>query len=688
MPFLRHRHPRRVGVVIVSNMPDDAPTRPVDQDDYPTRRVDPDDRPTVRRIMSGMRVFGGHVLKTLSTRAGMGARWRKRDEKPERLARSKVPIAKGELIGGEYEVLDTLGEGGCGVVYLVQVRHTRQTLALKTIRDELLDHPGALEVFKKEALLWVNLERHPFILSAEWVDEVSGRLFVVMEYVARDAQGRVSLADYLARAGEPIDPSQALKWAIQFCLGMEHARAHGIECHRDIKPQNILIAPDGTLRISDFGLATAAEEAWRGSSRWERGSFVTRGAEGGFGFSLMLTEGKRWCGTPGYVAPEVYRGEGSDVRSDIYSFGLVLWQIATGSRVPPFWIAGSGEEESRMRTIYEQQMAGKFPPVKHLLFSSIEGCLRPIPSERFGSFQDLRKRLERLLMITGRTFAVPQIGQWTSGTWSNKGAAFKALGRHEEALGCYDKALAIDPRNVTAWTNKSISLAALGRHEQEIGCYDKALAINPTDANVWCNKGATLDGLDRHQEAIECFDKALEIDPQYALAWHNKGVAHRALAETIDPWVGFGNFEEALRCLDKALAIDPQDASAWNEKGLVNRALGRERSDTALYVAALVCYDEALAINPRYVPALGNKADTLDVIGLHEDAVDCCDKALAIDPRNAVLWYTKALAEDALSKWCEATSSYQKFIELAPPQYTQQIEPAQRRLHELKSKGI
>jgi tetratricopeptide (TPR) repeat protein len=653
--------------------------------------MDPDDRPTVRRIMSDMRAFGGHVLKTLSMNARMGARWKTRHEKPERLARSNVPLAKGELIGGEYEVLDTLGEGGCGVVYLVQVRHTRQTLALKTIRDELLDHPGALEAFKKEALLWVNLERHPFILSAEWVDEVSGRLFVVMEYIARDAQGRVSLADYLAPAGKPIEPSQALKWAIQFCLGMEHARAHGIECHRDIKPQNILITHDGTLRISDLGLATAAEEAWRGSSRWERGSFVTRGAEGGFGFSLMLTEGKRWCGTPGYVAPEVYRGEESDVRSDIFSFGLVLWQIATGSRVPPFWIAGPGEEESRMRTIYEQQMAGRFPPVKHLLFSPIEGCLRPIPAERFGNFQELRKILERLwVLVTGKSFdvPVPEIGRWTSGVWSNKGAAFKALGRHEEAVSCYDKALTIDPRNAAAWGNKGISLTALGRHEQAINCYDKALAIDPRNANAWCNKGATLDDLDRHQEAIDCYDRALAIDPKSALAWDNKGVAHRALGD-LNSWTGgSGNFEEALRCFDKALAIDPQNASAWNGKGSVHRALGRERSDTAAYVAALVCFDKALAINPRYVPALGNKADTLDVMGLHEDAIDCCENALAVDPRNADMWYTKALAEDAMSKWCEAMSSYQKFIELALPQYAQQIAHARQRLHELESKGI
>ncbi len=146
--------------------------------------------------------------------------------------------------------------------------------------------------------------------------------------------------------------------------------------------------------------------------------------------------------------------------------------------------------------------------------------------------------------------------------------------------------------------------------------------------------------------------------------------------------------EEALRCFDKALAIDPRYASAWDGKGLVHRALGRERSDIASYVTALVCFDKALAIDPRYVPALGNKANTCGVMGLHEDAVDCCEKALAVDPRNADLWFTRELADDCLSHWREAMSSYEKFVELAPLQYAQQIAHARQRLHELKSKQI
>lgn len=290
------------------------------------------------------------------------------------------PYQNGDVIAGKYEVRRVLGKGGFGIVYHVRFRETGEDFALKTFKDELTADPAALEAFKKEALVWVNLERHPFILPAIWVEEIRrgrvatpdgsgklvldsrsaqepcGRLLVIMDYVEADAQGRASLGDYLA-AG-PLDENQVLKWGIQFCLGMEHARAHGVECHRDIKPANIMITKDGALKVSDFGLAIATESAWRGAAG--RGSAVT-GKGGEFGLSVVQSEGKVICGTPGYIAPEMCRAEGASVQSDIYSFGLVLWQMAAGSPVPPFRVPWRGDFVEYMRGVYEQQMSGRIP---------------------------------------------------------------------------------------------------------------------------------------------------------------------------------------------------------------------------------------------------------------------------------------------------------------------------------------
>jgi tetratricopeptide (TPR) repeat protein len=607
---------------------------------------------------------------------------------------------RGDVIGGKYEIHGTLGEGGFGVVYLVYDRQLKEVNALKTVRGELLADAAAREAFKKEALLWVNLEEHPFILAARWVMEVSGRLFVAMDYVAPDAYGRMNLADHLARADGPLDAGQTLKWALQFCLGMEHAQARGIKCHRDIKPANMLITQDGTLKISDFGLATAAEVAWRGTGGRVR-SLVTRGPEGSFGLSLMQNGGQARCGTPGYMAPEVYRGEGADIRSDLYSFGLVLWQMATGSPVPPFVVPYRGDLEGCLRQIYEQQMRGRVPRVDDFSGPVVERCLRPNPSERYGTFAELRRALEPMLeRKTGRKLEIPQVGEKTAAFWNNKGGSLAALGRHEHAISCFDQALVIDRRHTFAWNNRGVSLDDLGRSEEALGCYDHALAIDTRFAAAWYNKGGSLAALGRHEEAVGCYDQALVIEPRKAVAWNNKGNSLVALgrraeasncydqALAIDPrdaegWYNkggsldaLGRHEEAIGCYDQALAIDPRYAKAWYNKGGSLADLGRREE-------AIVCYDQALAIDPRYAKAWYNKGVSLADLGRCAEAIGCYDQALAIDPRYVEAWHNKARREDALGWRREAALSYRKFIELAPPHYSQQIARGRQRLAEL-----
>jgi tetratricopeptide (TPR) repeat protein len=631
--------------------------------------------------------------------------------------RAEAGYKKGDVIGGKYEIRGTLGKGGFGVVYLAYDRDTNEPCALKTFRDELLADAAAREAFKKEALLWVNLERYPFILTALWVAEVSGRLFVVMDHVSPDAQGRVSLADHLARASGPLNADQTLKWAGQFCLGMEHAQARGIKCHRDIKPANILVARDGTLKISDFGLAAGAELAWRAPGG-VHGSLVTGGVEGPFGLSLMQIGGKARCGTPGYMAPEVYRGEGADIRSDIYSFGLVLWQMATGSPVPPFVPPYRGDLEAYLRETYEQQMSARVPRVEGSLGPVIERCLRPSPAERYGSFAELRGALEPILEpIAGMRTEDPVVGEKTAAFWSNKGGSLATLARHEEALGCYDQALAIDPRNAIIWNNKGSSLAALGRREQALGCYDEALAIDPRHASALHNKGESLDALGRPEEALLCYDQvlaidprrtdalngkgnalaklgrpgdaiacfahALDIDPRNAMALYNSGIACHAVgmnddalklfdrALAIDPryskaWYNkgailhtLGRRDEALKCFDQVVAIDPRDTKAWFNKGVISEALGRRDE-------ALKCFDKALAIDPQDTNAWNNKGNVLANLGRKEEAVSCYDKALAIDSRDARVLSNKGNLLDSLGRSDEARGCFDQAMAIDP----------------------
>ncbi len=132
---------------------------------------------------------------------------------------NRAVYKKGDFIGQTYEIYDVLGEGGFGIVYLVYSHETESVYALKTFRDEYLEDKQIRDRFRKEAQVWIDLERHPYLVRTYFVDEISGRLYIVMEHIAPDEQGLNNLEDYLKK--RPPDFVQSLRWAIQFCYGME-----------------------------------------------------------------------------------------------------------------------------------------------------------------------------------------------------------------------------------------------------------------------------------------------------------------------------------------------------------------------------------------------------------------------------------------------------------------------------------
>jgi serine/threonine protein kinase len=558
--------------------------------------------------------------------------------------RNEITLYKsGDLIGGKYEIRDVLGEGGCGVVYLALDRETKRLCALKTFRDDLLTSATAREAFKNETRVWVNLENHPFILAARWVVEFSGRLFVEMDYVAPDSKGRINLGHYLT--GHPLDTNQVLKWSIQFCSGMEHANSHGIECHRDIKPGNILIGNDRALKITDFGLAAAAEAAWR--QRNGHGEIILYvGKKSDLGLSLIRSLDNKFCGTPGYIPPEVLRGEAWDKRSDMYSFGLVMWQMCTGSTTPPFIVLWKGNLEEFLRENYQQQIRGRLPRFNSPLKSVVVRCLSPKRSERYSDFHQLRRVLELMWRKTvGSDFVQPIVEERGVNFWNRKGQSLSSLGKDEQAIMCYDKALAIDPSNVVVLNNKGIALRNLGRFAEAIECLDIALAIDPENETFWNTKGTVLDSLRRYDEAIECYNKAAAINKKYANPWYNKGRCFFSLKR----------YKEATACFDGALAINPKDTDVWHSKGVALAKLGRQ-----------------------------------------EDAVECYDKALAIDPLSAGVWFDRAVAWEVICMFGttplameyrqEAITSYRKFLALASPDKLESIAKARQRIQVLESK--
>ena len=456
----------------------------------------------------------------------------------------------GDVIGQEYEVIKVLGSGGFGVVYLVYDRFTKNECALKTMHSRLLADSKIRDLFRKEANVLVELDRHPYLVRTYFVDEFSGILFIAMEYIAPNDQGINSLAGYLKNRQPELQ--QNLRWAIQICLGMEYAYSKGIRTHRDLKPENIMITQEGTVKITDFGLAGVLDAVMVSSKKLSGGVGIFGKTQGGAVF-----------GTLSHMSPEQFSNAAScDERSDIYSLGIMLFQMESGGELPFLAVPprdDSSEESIRfgleMRQLHLETSA---PRLNSHLYPIIQRCLEKNPGKRYQSFSKLRSDLEPLLkQINGEVIRIPQLGKLSVQDLCYKGINLSSLERYEDAICFFDKALDIEPNNVGALNDKGKSLNSLGRHEEALHYLDKALEINPLFASAITNKGLSLSQLGRSEEALRYYDKSLEISPQNVASLINKG----------NYFNGIGRYEDGIVCFNLVLEIDCNDIDAYLGKG-------------------------------------------------------------------------------------------------------------------------
>ncbi|MEM2933453.1 MAG: tetratricopeptide repeat protein [Methanocellales archaeon] len=590
-----------------------------------------------------------------------------RFKKPPRGFEKKWKI--GDKMLNRYEIKD-IKEGGLGVVYIAFDHHWRRWFAIKTFKDEFLWREEVVRKFLREAETWVKLDKHRNIVKAEFVQRIEGKPYIFLEYIS----GK-SLREWIDE--NLLDIPQAIDFAIQICSGMEYAfKKMGI-VHRDLKPQNVLITKDKVAKITDFGLVKILEDELvkeRLGERLEPGK--TR-------------VGHVW-GTKPYISPEQYIDPRSaDVRSDIFSFGVILYEMLTqnlpfeveyeeGKGIYLEYLAAGGVEE-----LIEPKQRNPAVPME--LNSVVMKCLNQDPGQRFQNFSELKVEFLRIYeKVTGKIYEIQvEIEHLTAADWNHKGLSLYSIGRYEEALACFDRAIELERDDALIWNNKGLALYKAGKLEEALDCFDRALLLNPRYPSAWNNRGLALKSLGRVNEAISCFDRALELDPKDAPAWNNKGLAFQSI----------GRFQDAVPCFDRALELDPKDAPAWNNKGVALFNLKQ-------YQEALQCYRKSLEINPRnslvwnnigaLLLALGkteegvfyfkkaleiddrdlkawnNLGSAYSKLSLHSEAVKCFDELLKIDPNNFEAWCNKGAAVSNLGKLEESLAYYDKAIQLNP----------------------
>jgi serine/threonine-protein kinase len=272
-------------------------------------------------------------------------------------------LGVGSILGGRFEIVSVLGSGGMGMVYKARDRELSELVALKVLHSDSLDRGENRERLKDELRLARRIT-HPNVLRTYDFGDLDGVTFVSMEYVRG-----VTLRELLDGASEPLPFRAALRLSRQVAAGLAAAHELGV-VHRDVKPENVILDPAGNARVMDFGIArTVAEES-------------------------AYTRAGQVVGTPHYIAPERLRSEPADARSDVYSLGVMLFEVFAGE--PPF-------PGGTLPQIVSQHLYDPPPPVRSRrseipeeLEAILLRCLAKTPEARFADAGAVLAALDRV----------------------------------------------------------------------------------------------------------------------------------------------------------------------------------------------------------------------------------------------------------------------------------------------------
>ena len=291
---------------------------------------------------------------------------------------------------GHYEIVSALGRGGMGEVWRARDQKLGREVAIKTLPEEFAKDEERLARFEREAKLLASLN-HPNIATIHGLEEDSGIRFLVLELVEGD-----TLAERLQRGA--IQVEESLKLALQIAEALEAAHASGV-VHRDLKPANIKVTPDGKIKVLDFGLAKA---------------FAGDGTDVNLSqsptLSMAATQRGVILGTAAYMSPEQASGDTTDKRADIWSFGVVLFEMLTGRQT----FDGKTVSHVLADVLRAEPEWNSLPPNLHpRLRLLLERCLEKESKDRYGDISDARVDIQRVLADPDGVIVQPvaEVGQ-------------------------------------------------------------------------------------------------------------------------------------------------------------------------------------------------------------------------------------------------------------------------------------
>ena len=308
-----------------------------------------------------------------------------------------MPLSIGERLG-HYNVTALIGEGGMGQVYQATDTKLHRQVALKILPEAFASDPDRLARFQREAQVLASLN-HPNIAAIHGLEDSEGTKALVLELVEGP-----TLADRIAQGPIPID--EALPIAKQIAEALEAAHEAGV-IHRDLKPANIKVKDDGTVKVLDFGLAKAL------------GPVANSDPSLSPTLTARATQMGMIMGTAAYMSPEQARGKEIDPRTDIWSFGVVLYEMLTAQRA----FAGDDVSTTLAKVLERDPTIDALPAnLPGALSVFLRRCLVKNPAQRLQAIGDMRLAMEGAFEVPGGAVATPDArgpaGQPDTWAWS------------------------------------------------------------------------------------------------------------------------------------------------------------------------------------------------------------------------------------------------------------------------------
>jgi serine/threonine protein kinase/Tfp pilus assembly protein PilF len=632
----------------------------------------------------------------------------------------------------KYLVLDRF-MGAWGVVYVLKETEypeeglpRPQIIIAKTLRPEWAADARRMQQFEQECYTWLSLGSYPHIVRLYTVDRFSDQAYALGEYIPR-----ILLPNTLR---EWIDYNLteleiAFRFGIQITRALLYARQNAVEVHQDLKPENIMVTPDGAIKITDWGI-----------SRMVRSQTPTLPSVGKIPYAVVTgatTEGTIY-GTPGYAAPELYQAGGLPTSvADIYSLGVILVEMITGER--PQGDAPLSALEAQLRFVST--------PVRKNVMETIQACLSRQPANRPNSLELIENTLCKAFEdLTELPAERRPLKSWDTGAdLGQRAYALFMLGRIDEAMKLQARLMedmkdgpkpaaglpaspmimmdykehgwrAIIPQEhmayakdqlsnsptspealkyavsthmlaeeyetvlqlITDWMKHSPATAdllssagyaakQLERWHVALNYYDRSLALNAGETSNWVERAEILQQLGRLPEAIASLKELLKHDPKHVMA-------HIMLGHY---YAGQEQYKDALKEFQEATTLDPKNAVAFYNLGTMRLKLGDQ-------MKAVEDLETCIKLDKNFAQAHNTLAsiyfefaqmlDYASSAGLQlervpqflDRALDLLDDAIRIDPKYARPWFNKGQMLEYKGDLDGARQALQQAIQLDP----------------------